>query len=452
MTRSLRSAGPDKADIPGKGGPAVMANFNSPTDIAVDSDGNIYIADTFNHRIRKIDRSKNISTVAGNGNAGFSGDGGQATLATLNNPSGVAVDNNGNIYIADMYNQRIRQVNTSGKIDTIAGNGEMGYAGDGGYATLANFRNPSDIALDMAGNIFVADSENNVIRKIDITRNITTVAGNGSQGYSGDVGGATAAALNYPHGVSIDIFGNLYIADCRNYCVRKVDTAGNISTVAGDGTMGFTGDAGRANMAKLSATFGVAVDNSGNVYVCDSENYRIRKIDRSGYINTVAGNGGRNYSGDGGSAASSAIGMPWGIAASEKGDIYFADNVNHIIRAFGPGIYIDKTPPVIMSLKTNPAVISPAKNKMVKVKVSAKLLDDKDSDPTFRIIGVANSENDQDGVEDWIVTDYRTVQLRAEKGASGADRVYTIRVTASDRSGNTTVGETTVTVTDKKDK
>ena len=217
--------------------------------MAVDASGNLYIADTGNNRIRKVSATGIITTVAGNGSAGYSGDGGPATSAQLDGPEGVAVDGSGNLYIADTCNNRIRKVSATGIITTVAGNGSAGYSGDGGPATSAQLSLPAGVAVDGSGNLYIADSGNNRIRKVSATGIITTVAGNGSPGYSGDGGPATSAQLNQPAGVAVDASGNLYIADSSNNRIRKVSATGIITTVAGNGFDGYSGDGGPATSA-----------------------------------------------------------------------------------------------------------------------------------------------------------------------------------------------------------
>ena len=237
-----------------------------------------------------------ITTVAGNGVQGYSGDGGAATNASLSYPSGVAVDASGNLFIADYYNNRIRQVDSSGLITTVAGNGTAAYSGDGGPATNASLSYPSDLALDANGNLFIADTQNSVIRQVDTNGLITTVAGNGTAAYSGDGGVATNASLSYPSGVAVDASGDLFIADRNNHCIRQVDTNGLITTVAGDGAQGYSGDGAAATNANLSYPSGVAVDASGNLLIADTGNQCIRQVDTNGLITTVAGNGTQGYS------------------------------------------------------------------------------------------------------------------------------------------------------------
>jgi Cep192 domain 4/NHL repeat len=325
-------AGNGTAGFSGDGGPAASTELYDPFGVAIDGAGNLYIADQANQRIRKVDTSGNISTVAGNGTYGFSGDGGPATSAELFNPFGVAVDGAGNLYIADAYNQRIRKVDTSGNISTVAGNGTAGYSGDGGPATSASLLDPADVAPDGVGNLYIADSDNSRIRKMDASGNISTVAGYGAAISLGDGGPATSAGLAGPRGVAVDGAGNLYIADTSNQRIRKVDLGGIITTVAGNGTYGFSGDGGPATSAELSSPFGVAVDSAGNLFIADLSNQRIRKVDISGNISTVAGNGTQGFSGDGGPATSASLWGPTGVAMDAAGNLYIADQSNNRIR------------------------------------------------------------------------------------------------------------------------
>jgi sugar lactone lactonase YvrE len=316
----------------GDGGAATAAELNDPIGVAVDSAGNIYISDFGNNRIRKVDTSGVITTLAGNGTYGFSGDGGPATSAKFDISVGLAVDSAGNLYIADEDNNRVRKVDAFGVITTVAGNGTEGYSGDGGLAINATLFEPKDVALDSAGNIFIADAGNNRIRKVATSGVITTFTGNGTQGYSGDGGLATSAELSGPCSVAVDSMGNLYIADTSNHRIRKVDTSGTITNVAGNGTEGYSGDGGLATSAELSGLCSVAVDSAGNIYIADCGNNRIRKVDISGVITTVAGNGTEGYSGDGGPAASAELSGPVGVAVDSAGNLYIADEGNNCIR------------------------------------------------------------------------------------------------------------------------
>jgi len=315
----------------GDGGPAVNASFWDPRDVAMDQVGNLYVADLSHHRIRKIDASGVITTVAGNGVAGFSGDGGSASSASLNFPSGVALDAAGNLYIADKDNERIRKVSPSGIISTVAGNGVADRtSGDGGPATQAALNAPVRLAVDRGGNLYVAT--NTHIRKVDAKGVITTVANTGAAGFSGDGGPAVNALLNFPTGLALDSGSNLYIADTNNGRIRKVTADGIISTIAGVGLINFSGDGGAANLASLSEPVGVVADAAGNVFVSDTYNHRIRKVSADGVITTVAGNGMAGFSGDGGSATRASLNEPGGAAIDQAGNVYVADFRNNRIR------------------------------------------------------------------------------------------------------------------------
>ncbi len=337
-------AGNGTPEFSGDGGPATSASLTSPRGVFVDGSGVIYIADVNNHRIRKVDTSGIISTVAGNGTAGFSGDGDPATSASLRVPHRVVVDVSGNIYIADELNHRIRKVDTSGIINTVAGNGTAGFSSDGGPATTASLNSPNGVFVDGLGNIYIADQGNHRIRKVDTSGIISTVAGNGLASFSGDGGPATSARLNNPFGVFVDGLGNIYIADLDNHRIRKVDTSGNISTVAGNGTATFSGDGGPATSASLNDPHDVFVDGLGNIYIADRGNHRIRKVDTSGIISTVAGNGLASFSGDGGPATSASLISPDGVFVDGSSNIYIADLGNHRIRK------VVEPPPTVTSI------------------------------------------------------------------------------------------------------
>jgi uncharacterized protein (TIGR03437 family) len=315
----------------GDDGSATSAQMYQPRGLAMDSAGNLYIADSLNHRIRKVSNGV-ITTVAGNGTRGFSGDNGPATSAQLNNPYGVAADSAGNLYIADTGNSRVRKV-SGGVITTVAGNGTAGFGGDNGPATSAQLNNPYVVAMDSAGNLYIADRSNSRIRKVS-NGTITTVAGNGTPGFGGDNGPATSAMLSLPSSVAVDSAGNLYIADYANYRIRKVSN-GTITTVAGNGTQGSAGDNGPATSAQFMSPVGIAVDSAGNPYVADWYAHRIRKIS-NGAIATVAGGG--SALGDNGPAASARFDEPWGIAVDSVGSLYIADVGNQRIRKVTNGV------------------------------------------------------------------------------------------------------------------
>lgn len=335
-------------DYKGDGGPALSANLGFITGIAVDKSDNIYFVDGAANVVRKIERSTGkISTVAGTflgfnvvDPTPFKGDGGPATEAHLNVPYGVAVDGDGNIYITDNGNSVVRKVTAStGKISTIAGKaGVFSYSGDGGLATAATLANPYDVAIDKNNNVYIVDSQNFAIRKIDAgTGKISTVAGAGPdhQGYAGDNGPATSAHLNSPQGIAVDEAGNLYIVDSGNHAVRKVDVStGKISTIAGTGSWGYDGDGKQGILAKLQAPSRVAVDKAGDVYIADQGNNVVRKITTAtGIINTMAGTGTAGYSGDGGPATLAKLSSPQGVALDSDGNVFITESGNMVVRA-----------------------------------------------------------------------------------------------------------------------
>ena len=366
----------------GDDGPATSALLHRPTGVAVDGEGNLYIADRLHHRVRKVDAEGVITTIAGMADEGFSGDGGPATSAQLDQPSGVAVDGDGYIFIADRGNNRIRQIGPDGVITTILGaedggdesDGEAPLAAprglavgsdgniyvadtgnhqidviddagvvsrvagieglrDGGPATQARLLEPTGVAIDADGTLYITDTGNRRVRKVDTNGIITTFAGSGKKGHEGDGGPALEAAFDCPGGIAIDVEGNVYVADRCNNRVRKVDTSGIITTFAGTGVQGPAvfatplGDDGPATSARLIAPTALDFDSEGNLYITDPGNHRVRKVDTSGTITSVAGTGERSFSGDDGPAAEAQLSTPFGIAIEADGTIYIADFV-----------------------------------------------------------------------------------------------------------------------------
>ncbi|MGI8785708.1 MAG: IPT/TIG domain-containing protein [Acidobacteriota bacterium] len=317
----------------GDGGPAKKAAIDLPLGIAIDASGNLYIADSFNHRIRRVDaKTQVITTVAGNGQPGYGGDNGPATAAALNYPAGLALDRAGNLLIADSYNHRIRRLNLANQtIVSVAGNGQADFSGDNGPATSAALNYPQDVTLDADGNLIIADL-NFRIRKVNASNGIiTTVAGGGD---AGDGAAATQAVLDEPYGVVIDASGNLFIAERRSKRVRRVDAvSGIISTVAGPGLSDSLGDNAPAAAATLLLPSRIAFDAGGNLLIADTGNGRIRRVDSAGIITTVAGEATAPQGiGDGGPGLAASLSGPRGIAVGKQGDLYIADTWNHLIR------------------------------------------------------------------------------------------------------------------------
>ncbi len=333
-------AGTGTAGLSGDGGPATAAQIANSYygGIAVDTARNVYIADYGNSLVRKINSAGIITTIAGvPAFAGFTGDGGPATAGRIACPIGLNVDRPGNLYICGYNVYRIRKVNTAGIISTLVGTGSPGFSGDGGPATAAQINQAWGVATDTIGNVYLADQYNHRIRKIDTTGIITTIAGNGTSGFSGDGGPATAAEMRYPVGIAVDIRGNIYFSDLNDCRIRKIDNSGIITTIAGVGSGSFSGDGGPATSAHFYNPAGIAVDTAGNVLVADSYNNRIRRINATGIITTIAGSGPTgsgtgSYGGDGGAAVAAFLNNPYGVAIDLAGNVIIADNFNERVR------------------------------------------------------------------------------------------------------------------------
>ena len=318
---------------PGYSGDNVQATntgLNAPTDVTFDAAGNFYISDSLNNRVRKVDTTGKITTVVGNGGTGFSGDG-AGTSVSIQGNSGVAFDPFGNLLVADTGNNRLRKLDANGNLTTIAGNGQSGFSGDGGPATAASFFCLVRAIADPSGNIYIADQCNHRVRKINTKGIVSTYAGVGSPGFNGDGGPATAALLNNPTALALDAAGNLYVCDQVNHRIRKIDSNGIITTVAGTGTPGYNGDNILATSASLNDPGGIIVDPSGTIFFSDDQNFRVRKFVPGGNISTVAGNGTAGFV-DNVPATSGEVNGEFGLGLDGKGNLYIADIVNNRVR------------------------------------------------------------------------------------------------------------------------
>jgi streptogramin lyase len=318
ITSTLAGSGAaDAAD-----GTGAAASFYHPSGVATDASGNVYVADQSNHKIRKITPAGVVTTFAGSGAVGAAD--GIGTAASFNSPSGVAVDASGNVYVADLGNHTIRKITSSGVVTTFAGSGAAGAAD--GTGTTASFNFPTGIAVDALGNVYVADQVNNKIRKITAVGGVTTFAGSGAAGAADGAG--PAASFNFPTGVAVDVSGNVYVADLFNYTIRKITPAAVVTTFAGSGAADAIDGTGPASSFNLPQ--GVAVDASGNVYVADFGDQKIRKITPAGVVTTLAGSGAIGAADGMGTAAS--FNSPTGVAADASGNVYVADQNNQKIR------------------------------------------------------------------------------------------------------------------------
>lgn len=340
-------AGNGTAGFTGDGGAATSAEMNTPIGLALDSSGNLYISDSANNRIRMVtspsSSSAKISTVAGAGGAAFSGDGGKATSAQLNAPQGIWVDPQGNLDIADLLNHVVRQV-SGGTINTIVGNNAYyGFAGDGGAANQAWLNQPFGVVGDAAGNLYVSDIQTQRVRMVTPDGNINTLVGTGWSNTGCENKPVNIAqqdvTVQKPLGLATDSARNLYIADSQNNCIRMVTPGpANILTVAGNGTSGFSGDGGAATSAKLNHPFAAAVDASGDVFIADYDNSRVRMVTPDGNITTIAGGPGFGYTGDntGLAATNAKLNFPTGLAVDNAGHVFIADSANNVIRMLTP--------------------------------------------------------------------------------------------------------------------
>jgi DNA-binding CsgD family transcriptional regulator/sugar lactone lactonase YvrE len=334
-------AGTGRSSFSADGRPAKATDLFRPSAVVVDPNGTLYFID--GNRVRMITGRDTIKTIAGTGDSGYGGDGGQAPSAQLNSPKALAIDPDGDVFIADTGNSRVREVDTTGKIFTVAGTGDAGYSGDGEQAVRARLNAPTGLAVGFGGSLFIGDTLNHRVRMVTSGGVISTFAGTGTAAYAFEGGPATAAPLNLPEALAFDSEGNLYIEDVGNGRVRKVDLAGEIVTVAGTGVPGFSGDGQPASAAELRlASQGLgsgqalAVDTKGNLYIADAGNERIREVDLRGTISSVAGTGRAGYSPDGSGPLEATLNDPLSVAVDAQGVLYITDSENNLIREIAP--------------------------------------------------------------------------------------------------------------------
>jgi sugar lactone lactonase YvrE len=351
----ITCAGTNGTGYTGDGGPAVHAQLNMPYATAFDHAGNLLISDTWHYVVRKVDATGKISTIAGNGTSGYSGDGGAATSAQFSLISSIACDTNGNIYIADDWNNRIRMIGQDGVVVTIAGTGTGGFSGDNGPATAAQVNHPWGVGVDAAGNVYIADTWNLRVRMVDKRGIITTVAGNGTSGHAGDGGAPLDAQFADPSGLAFDQGNNIYVSDDYNHTIRKI-AEGIITLVAGNNTNGDAGYGGPATAASLTQPYGMACDAAGILYFADFGTNRVCKVDASGNLIKVAGSGDGGFSGDYGPPLAAELYHPIGVAFSPQGNLYIADDWNSRVReiTLGAATAVTPTPKLINSIEAFP--------------------------------------------------------------------------------------------------
>lgn len=330
-------AGTGVAGYSGDGGPAIIAKLDGPFDVALDAAGNLFFSDTGNNCIRRIDAKTGIiMTVAGCGKKGFSGDGGSATKAELNEPYGLQLDRDGNLYFVDRLNFRVRMIEArTGNIRTVAGSGRRGFSGDGGSAIRADMREPNGLALDGKGKLYIADVADQRVRVVDLKAGvISTACGTGKKAHTGDGGPASEAALFGPRAVAVGPDGSLFICEREGNSIRRIDfKSGTIDRVAGTGKKGYTGDGGPSAKATFNGPKEIEIDANGNIFVVDTENHAIRRIGaRTGIIATVAGTGKQGGTDEGGPAIKAALNRPHGVCIGRDGAIFIGDTLNNRIR------------------------------------------------------------------------------------------------------------------------